>query len=117
MHSTDSRLLSVDEERKEVLTNMEAIEREFTDLKDTLFKNSIQWLKQDCVLIRSGQHERFVQGAESLEAERREKIWRIEQLKKLRMQNIERMFEAEQQQANDEFQVSQSGPSNERVRS
>ena len=56
-------------------------------------------------LFSLGTHEKFILGAESLEAERREKIWRIEQWKQYRIQNIERMFEAEQQQANDEYQV------------
>lgn len=36
---------------------------------------------------------------------RNEKLWRIEQWKKLRLENIEKSFEAERQQAFDEYEV------------
>merc|ERR1712137_405484 len=94
-----------EEHRKQIIDNMEKIEKEFTDLKDSLFSNSIEWLQKDVKSIKSGTHEKFLLGAESLEAERREKIWRIEQWRQYRIQNIQRMFEAEQQQANDEYRA------------
>lgn len=52
-----------------------------------------------------GSHEKFIEGAEDLEVARKQKLWRIAQWKKYRIENIERMYEAEKQQANDEYEV------------
>lgn len=42
------------EDKEEISDNMKKIEKEFSELKDSLFSNSIKWLETDRQRIQSG---------------------------------------------------------------
>lgn len=89
----------------EVIDNMEKIEREFSDLKEKLYQDQIQWLKEDMAEIKRGTDEQFMEQCKELEADRQEKLWRAEQWKQHILVSVENMFQAELKQATDEFEA------------
>lgn len=62
------------ENRLEFLDNMQRIERQFSSLKDRVFRDQIQSLKREYQTIKSGSHEKFADRIEELEQQRAEKI-------------------------------------------
>jgi len=96
---------AVEDKRMEVIDNMEKIEKEFSDLKEKLYQDQIQWLKEDMAEIKRGTDEQFTEHCKELEAERQEKLWKAEQWKQHILLSIENMYQAEVKQAADEFEA------------
>ena len=54
LQDTENQEKSSVEQRNEVVDTMSKIEKEFAELKDSLFSNSIKWLEKDAQRISSG---------------------------------------------------------------
>jgi hypothetical protein len=90
--------------RKDVLKDMEKIEKEFADLKDKLYERKIKDLQEECKSIIEGTHEIFLKRVDELEQKRQEKIWLTNKWREYQLQNLEHIYNSELKQADDEFQ-------------
>jgi len=104
--STDSAPVVDDLEakrRKDVLKDMEKIEKEFDDLKEKLFAKKIKDLQDECRAIMDGTHAVFLKRVQELESKKNAKVWLAHKWKEYQLQNIEHVFQSECLQAEEEY--------------
>jgi len=89
--------------RKDVLKDMEKIEREFADLKEKLFAKKIRDLQDECKAIMDGTHEGFLRRAQELEVKKNARVWLAQKWKEYQLQNIEHVFQFECIEAEEEY--------------
>ncbi|ELR22474.1 CCAAT/enhancer-binding family protein [Acanthamoeba castellanii str. Neff] len=89
--------------RKDVLKDMEKIEKEFADLKEKLFAKKMKDLHDECKAIMEGSHDGFLKRAQELEIKKNSKVWMAEKWKEYQLQNIEHVFQFECLQAEEEY--------------
>eukprot|EP01115_Flamella_aegyptia_P002278 TRINITY_DN136298_c0_g1_i1.p1 TRINITY_DN136298_c0_g1~~TRINITY_DN136298_c0_g1_i1.p1 ORF type:complete len:199 (-),score=33.66 TRINITY_DN136298_c0_g1_i1:88-684(-) len=84
--------------------SIEQIEKEFFELKEKYFNEQIEALKQDYEQVKIGTNEQFQNEITNIDKQRDEKIWRAKQWREYQLSSINHFFEAEKQQAQDEYE-------------
>ncbi|PRP82638.1 suppressor of defective silencing 3-like [Planoprotostelium fungivorum] len=84
-------------------TDVDKIEREFSDLKERFFADKIESLKKELDTLKNGTHQGFLKKCQELEEQQRQRLWAAERWRDYQIENINSIFAAEKQQGEDEY--------------
>jgi len=104
--TADKEILDLEENRrKELVGNMEKIEKEFYHLKERFFIEKIDLLKTEYEELQKGNHSGFQSKVKELEVNKVQKIQAAQSWKEYQMQIVEMIYDSEKKQAEEEYKT------------
>jgi len=102
----DKEIIDLEEKRrKELVGNMEKIEKEFYHLKESFFTEKIELLRKEHEDIQKGTHHGYLSKVKELDANKAQKIVAANSWKEYQMQIVDMIYESEKRQAEEEHKI------------